>query len=142
MKKFTKLVEGLESKKYFRIKSEVDLAIEAENEGEAGYTADSELGSIESQIEFHISEISEMPKDEYDKLFLLEAYELLNQMDKDTTPEQKIILTWESEFGSTTPTATQKMEFYHQMRQAGFDGLIIMNALKDRINVDWMTKKI
>jgi hypothetical protein len=142
MNKFTKLVERIESKKYFRIKSEVELAIESENEGEAGYTADSELGSIESQIEFHISEISEIRKDEYDKLFLLESYDVINQMDKDTTPEQKIILTWESEFGLTSPTTTQKMEFYHQMRQAGFDGVIIMNALKDRISTNWMSKKI
>jgi len=73
MKRFTKIVENVESEKYYKIQSEVELVLKAGNEGEAGYLADSELGSIKSQSEFRISNIVEITKDEYNKIMLNES---------------------------------------------------------------------
>jgi carbamoyltransferase len=58
MKKFTRLVEQVESKRFFRINSELDLIVVASSEGEAGYLADSELGSIENHSEFRIRKLT------------------------------------------------------------------------------------
>ena len=134
MKIFSKLVESVESEKYFKVSAQIELIFKSENEGEAGYLADSELGSLESQIDFRISDISEVSQDEYKKLTLTESYGIfVGDLPKEMTPEQKILATWESEFGNRTPTTTEKMEFYHQMREAGFDGMVILDTLKDKI---------
>ena len=141
MKRFSKLVESVESEKYFKVVAELELVFKAENEGEAGYLADSELGSLESQIDFRISDISEISQDDYKKMTLTESYGFVGDLPKEMTPEQKILTTWESEFGSRTPNTTEKMEFYHQMREAGFDGMVILDTLKDKISSEWMSKK-
>lgn len=73
MKRFTKIVENNESERYFKVQSEVELLIKADNEGEAGYIADSQLGSIKDQSEFRISNIVEITKDEYNKIMLSES---------------------------------------------------------------------
>ena len=143
MKRFTNLVESIESEKYFKVTANVELSIKAENEGEAGYIADSDLASIETHSEYSILEIDEISKEEYNKSMLIESYGLqIGDLPKESTSEEKIISTWESEFGSRTPTATEKMEFYHHMREAGFDGQIIINSLSNRISSKWMRKKL
>ena len=134
MKRFSKLVERVESEKYFKVSAQIELIFKSENEGEVGYLADSELGSLESQIDFRISDISEVSQDEYKKLTLTESYGVfVGDLPKEMTPDQKILTTWKSEFGSRTPNTTEKMEFYHQMREAGFDGMVILDTLKDKI---------
>lgn len=75
MKKFTKIVESLNSQKYYQITAEVELLIKAENEGEAGYLADSILGGIKEQSDFSVSLISEISEDEYKKSFESVNYE-------------------------------------------------------------------
>jgi hypothetical protein len=142
MKKFTKLLENSYIK-YYEVSAEIKLVFSAQSYGEAGYLADSELGAIESHTEFRISDISEISKDEYKKMSLTESYSVfVGGLPKEMTPEQKILTTWESEFGSRTPTTTEKMEFYHRMREAGFDGMVILDTLKDKISSEWMSKKI
>jgi hypothetical protein len=59
MKKFTKIVENLESESFYKVEAEVILIIEAENEGEAGYVADSILASIEDSSNYIINNIGE-----------------------------------------------------------------------------------
>jgi hypothetical protein len=59
MKKFTKIVENLESESFYKVEAEVVLIIEAENEGEAGYVADSILASIEDSSNYVINNIGE-----------------------------------------------------------------------------------
>jgi hypothetical protein len=141
MKKFTKLLENSYIK-YYEVSAEIKLVFSAQSYGEAGYLADSELGSLESQIDFTISDISEVSQDEYKKMTLTESYGVFTgDLPKEMTPEQKILATWESEFGSRTPNTTEKMEFYHQMREAGFDGMVILDTLKDKISSEWMRKK-
>jgi len=59
MKKFTKIVENLENESFYKVEAEVVLIIEAENEGEAGYVADSILASIEDSSNYVINNIGE-----------------------------------------------------------------------------------
>jgi hypothetical protein len=59
MRKFTKIVENLENESFYKIEAEVVLIIPAENEGEAGYVADSILASIEDSSNYVINNIEE-----------------------------------------------------------------------------------
>jgi hypothetical protein len=59
MKKFTKIVENLENENFYKVEAEVVLIIEAENEAEAGYVADSILASIEDSSNYTINNIDE-----------------------------------------------------------------------------------
>ena len=70
MKKFSRLVEGVESKKYFKVTSELNLAIEADNQGEASYISDLTLSSIDGQSGYNIKKIEETTKEEYDELLI------------------------------------------------------------------------
>lgn len=70
MNKFSRLVEGVESKKYFKVISEINLAIEADNQGEASYVSDLTLSSIEGQSGYSIKSIEETTKEEYDELLI------------------------------------------------------------------------
>ena len=81
MRRFSKLYEFQNSKKYFEVSSELKLALEADSEGEAGYEADSILGSIKEQTDFVINNISEIKKEEYEKLF--ESIESPSWIEKD-----------------------------------------------------------
>jgi len=59
MKKFTKILEDNLNQNYYKVEAEVVLIIEAENEGEAGYVADSILASIEDSSNYTINNIGE-----------------------------------------------------------------------------------
>lgn len=71
MRKFSKITEN-KNIKHFQITSEVTLIVKAESEGEAGYLADSILGSINEQTDFKVQDILELTEEEYKKT--LEAY--------------------------------------------------------------------
>jgi hypothetical protein len=58
MKRFSKLIENINIEKTYKIKAEVEFTIKAENTGEAGYIADSELSSMAD--EYTIIDISEI----------------------------------------------------------------------------------
>ena len=62
MKKFTKVLEELESESFYKVDAQVELIIPAENEGEAGYLADSILSSIEYVSEYVIDNIDQTEK--------------------------------------------------------------------------------
>ena len=131
MKQFSKIVENTESQKYFKVTAEVELIFKADNEGEAGYLADAELGSISSQSDFRISDIYEITKDEFEI-----STQGISSVDESVVParDSNLILAWNQKFGIRKPTMTEKMEFYHQMRKSGFDGPLILNTLKDKIS--------
>lgn len=57
MKKFTKILEEVENERFYKVDAQVELIIPAENEGEAGYLADSILASIEYGSEYVIDNI-------------------------------------------------------------------------------------
>jgi hypothetical protein len=62
MKKFTKVLEELESESFYKVDAQVELIIPAENEGEAGYLADSILASLEYGSEYVIDNIDQTEK--------------------------------------------------------------------------------
>ena len=68
MKKFSKIIENINSEGTYIVKTELDLLIKADNEGEAGYLADSILGSIEEQYSYSILNIEETDKNINDNL--------------------------------------------------------------------------
>lgn len=63
MRKFTKIVEGIKGEKSFRVIAQIELIIEASNEGEASYIADSTLSSLKNQSNYTISKIEETTDD-------------------------------------------------------------------------------
>jgi hypothetical protein len=130
MKKFTKILEDLDNYNYYKIYAEVELIIEAENEGEAGYQSDSILSSIENINKYEIQLI-----DETDERIIenAEMYQYKRpEFDSDVTIEEQIESMFINEFGDRNPTATEKMEWYHQMRNMGYDGILIFKALKGK----------
>jgi hypothetical protein len=62
MKKFTKFLEELENESFYKVDAQVELIIPAENEGEAGYLADSILSSLEYGSEYVIDNIDQTEK--------------------------------------------------------------------------------
>jgi hypothetical protein len=148
MKKFTRLVEQIESERYYKISTEVDLILKAENDGEAGYLADSELGSIENHSEFRIVNIEEITEEEYKSLRITEAisteigsHEVVNDEVKDPSASDQILSEWTTEFGNRTPSVIEKFEFYRRMREQKYDADVIMDTLKDKISPEWMKKQ-
>ena len=69
MRKFTKILENLSEQKFFEVTAEVKLLVKSENEGEAGYLADSILGGIEEQSDFIVQNISEISEEDFKKQF-------------------------------------------------------------------------
>jgi len=59
MKKFSKIVES-STKKNYKVSAQLDLIIEAENDGEAGYIADVTLSKIEGVDKYHIDNLEEL----------------------------------------------------------------------------------
>ena len=127
MKSFSKLVESQETEKNYQIDAEITLNIKAKNQGEASYLADSHLASVKSQITYTIKKVEEISA-------MQESIEVdIESLPKDLAPEDKIISAWQNTFRDRQPTETEKMEFYHQLRKIGFDGIVIMNTLKTKI---------
>jgi hypothetical protein len=62
MKKFSKVLEEVENERFYKVDAQVELIIPAENEGEAGYLADSILSSIEYGSEYVIDNIDQTDK--------------------------------------------------------------------------------
>jgi hypothetical protein len=69
MKKFTKILEEVENERFYKITAQVELVIPSENEGEAGYLADSILASIEYGSEYVIDNIEQTEKLEESIIF-------------------------------------------------------------------------
>jgi hypothetical protein len=131
MKKFTKILEEIENGRFFKVNAEVELIIPADNEGEAGYLSDSILSSIENGADYRIINIDETDEriDENMELYQGKQGQM---MGGDKTPEEIIELSWKNEFGDSIPNMDQRMEFYHDMRKAGYDGQLIFKALKGK----------
>lgn len=130
MKKFTKILEDLDNYNYYKIYAEVELIVKAENEGEAGYQSDSILSSIENMSNYQIQLIEETEEriDENAEMY----HKRPDDSEQDKTIEEQIESMFINEFGDRNPTTTEKMEWYHQMRNMGYDGILIFKALKDK----------
>ena len=131
MKKFTKVLEEIENGRFFKVNAQVELIIPADNEGEAGYLSDSILSSIEYGSNYQIDNIDATDErvDENMELYQGKQGEMMGD---GKTPEEIIELSWKNEFGDSIPDMDQRMEFYHDMRKAGYDGHLIFKALKGK----------
>lgn len=47
---------------------------------------------------------------------------------------EEILARWEETFGDKQPTTQEKYDFYHDLRQEGFDGILIFDTLGDKMN--------
>ena len=47
---------------------------------------------------------------------------------------EEILAKWEETFGEKTPTTQEKYDFYHDLRQEGFDGILIFDTLGDKMD--------
>lgn len=59
MKKFSKILEDNSNQKYYKVYAKIELVIPADNEGEAGYMADSILASVEDSFNYNIDLIED-----------------------------------------------------------------------------------
>lgn len=128
MKKFTRLLEEVENTKFYKIDAEIQLLVCASSEGEAGYLGDSILGGLEEQFTYTVINIEET-EDRINESNI--NFDKIKSDGK--TLEEQIELAWEQEFNNKKPSGTEKMEWYHQMRNAGYDGIQIFKTLKNKI---------
>jgi len=49
---------------------------------------------------------------------------------------EEILTKWEEAFGDKTPTKQEKFDFYADLREEGFDGILIFDTLGDKMNDD------
>jgi len=131
MKKFSKVLEEIQNERFFKVDAQVQLIVPAENEGEAGYLSDSILSSIEYSSNYQLMNIDETDE-KLDENMELYPGKQPAQGPTDLTNDEVIEKSFEAEFGGRTPTTQEKMEWYHNMRKEGFDGIQIFKVLKNR----------
>ena len=139
MNKFSILVENLENQQYFKIKSEIELIVEASSEGEASYIADSTLASVKGQSGYNISSVEQTNREEFSELMenngLRDPFgrPFFDSQEEELTEEDKVLKYWDDLFGDKIPNSTEKLEFYHTMRTAGHDGILIHKVMNDKL---------
>ena len=131
MKRFTKILEEIENGRFFKVDAQVQLIVPAENEGEAGYLSDSILSSIEYGSNYQLMNIDETDERVDENMELYPGKQPV-QGPTDLTNDEVIERSFEAEFGDRTSTTQEKMEWYHNMRKEGFDGIQIFKVLKNR----------
>jgi hypothetical protein len=47
---------------------------------------------------------------------------------------EEILAKWQEAFGDKTPTTQEKYDFYHDLREEGFDGILIFDTLGDKMD--------
>jgi hypothetical protein len=124
MRSFSKLVKNLESKKFFKIQSKLDLVIKADDATEASILAEKLTGQFDSKSDFEIIEVTEVTKSDYNELIVNEKISLTGD---------RILNSWNKLFGEKNPSLLEKMEFYHLMRLRGFESSTIESALEGKI---------
>ena len=72
MKKFSKILEDNSNQKYYKVFAKIELVIPADNEGEAGYLADSILASVEDSYDYTI-QLIENTEDRISESFIKES---------------------------------------------------------------------
>lgn len=120
MKKFSKIQEDNSNSKFYEVSADIKLVIESDSEGEAGYLSDSILGGIKEEFEFTVNNIKEISREEYKRIFELNSNENL------------IINEYKSEFENRYPNLQEKMEFYHKMRNKGFNSSLILKHIENK----------
>lgn len=129
MRKFTTIVENSKNVKSYKVSAKLDLIINANNKGESGYISDSLLSSMKEVYNYTILNIEETEEILVENL--QNDTEELGEFSSEKTIEEQIKISWENQFSDKNPTKTEKMEWYHQMRKKGFDGIKIFKVIGD-----------
>ena len=133
MKKFTKKLEKIENTKSYKVLVNLELIVDAENEGEAGYKSDSIISSIEKLYNYYILEIEKT--DDFIKESIDYDYdEEYSQNPSNLTTYEEIEKHWEDEFEDRYPSTEDKDNWYQSMRKKGFNGIDIYKVIKDKFS--------
>lgn len=124
MRSFSKLVNNLESKKFYKVHTKLDLVLRANDLKEASLLAEESTQVFNEKSDFQILDIKEVTKNEYNELLVNEKISLTGE---------RIINSWNKMFGDENPGLLEKMEFYHLMRLRGFESSTIQSALEGKI---------
>lgn len=124
MRSFSKLVKNLESQKFYKIQTKLDLVLKADDAKEASIIAEKTTNQFDSKCDFEILKVQEVTKDEYNDLIVTEKISLTGD---------RILNSWNKFFGDKKPSLLEKMEFYHLMRLRGFESSTIKSALEGKI---------
>jgi hypothetical protein len=124
MRSFSKLVNNLESKKFYKVQTKLDLVLRANDIKEASLLAEESTQSFNEKSDFQILKVQEVTKNEYNELLVNEKISLTGD---------RILNSWNKFFGDNNPSILEKMEFYHLMRIRGFESSTIQSALEGKI---------
>jgi hypothetical protein len=124
MRSFSKLVNNLESKKFYKVQTKLDLVLRANDIKEASFLAEESTQSFNEKSDFQILKVQEVTKNEYNELLVNEKISLTGD---------RILNSWNKFFGDNNPSILEKMEFYHLMRIRGFESSTIQSALEGKI---------
>ena len=119
-----KLVNNLESKKFYKVQTKLDLVLRANDIKEASLLAEESTQSFNEKSDFQILKVQEVTKNEYNELLVNEKISLTGD---------RILNSWNKFFGDNNPSILEKMEFYHLMRIRGFESSTIQSALEGKI---------
>jgi len=124
MRSFSKLVNNLESKKFYKVQTKLDLVVRANDIKEASLLAEETTQAFNEKSDFQILKVQEVTKNEYNELLVNEKISLTGD---------RIINSWNKVFGDKKPSLLEKMEFYHLMRIRGYESSTINSALEGKI---------
>jgi hypothetical protein len=70
MRSFSKLVNNLESKKFYKVQTKLDLVLRANDIKEASFLAEESTQSFNEKSDFQILKVQEVTKNEYNELLV------------------------------------------------------------------------
>jgi hypothetical protein len=121
MKKITKFLEQIELENYYKGDVKMTVMVKASSEGEAGYLIDDMCKNVENTTHYEITTLELSTKQEYDNAIKETSLQEMNKVG-DLTPEQFLTNEWIN-------TSDDQFEFYHKMRNEGYDGFVILNIV-------------
>ena len=119
MNKFTKIVEDIEQLKKYKADVKISIVVSARNEAEAGDLIDRKFPTIEGQTHYEITHIEPCSEG---------IVEDVNPT-KDLTAEEIIVGEWNNKKPNE-----DSFEFYHRMREEGYDGNTILGVIMPLVN--------
>ena len=119
MNKFTKIVEDIEQLKKYKADVKISIVVSARNEAEAGDLIDRKFPSIEGQTHYEITSIEPCGEN---------IMEDVNPT-KDLSANEIILGEWNNKQSNE-----DSFEFYHRMREEGYDGNTILGVIIPLVN--------
>ena len=124
MRKITKFLEQIELENYYKGDIQMTIIVKS-SEGEAGYLIDDLCKNVENQTHYEITKLELTTKQEYDNSMKNASIQETNKVGE-LTPEQYLTNQWLN-------TSDDMCEFYHKMRNEGYDGFVIMDIINKNV---------